>query len=230
MLHKTRGIVLSHIRYRETSIIVKIYTEALGLQSYIVNGVRSSGNARSGGSRMGLYQPLTLLELVVYYQDKAGLQRIKEIKCSDPFMQLPMDFQKTGIAMFLTEMLGKVMKGEESNPQLFQFLHSSIRILDSQQGGVQNFHLQFLLKLSGYLGFATPSADDFLVEVGPYISADATDREAVERLLLEPYGSSIPLNGERRRHVLQLILQFYRLHVADFGELKSLPVLQEMQA
>ncbi len=230
MLHKTRGIVLSHIRYRETSIIVKIYTEAFGLQSYIVNGVRSSGNARSGGSRMGLYQPLTLLDLVVYYQEKANLQRIKEIKCAEPYMHLPLDFQKTGIALFLTEMLGKSLKGEEANPPLFLFLHSSLHVLDTHQEGIQNFHLQFLLKLSRYLGFATPTAEDFLEEVSPYISADLIDREAIERLLLEPYGSSIPLNGERRRHVLQLILQFYRLHVAEFGELKSLPVLQEMQA
>lgn len=230
MLHKTRGIVLSYIRYRETSIIVKIYTEALGLQSYIINGVRSSGNARSGGSRMALYQPLTLLDLVVYYQDKASLQRIKEIKCSEPYLYLPADFQKTGIVLFLTELLGKALKGEESNPALFQFLNSSLHMLDTMQEGVQNFHLQFLLKLSRYLGFATPTARDFLEEVDPYISADVVDHEAVERLLQEPYGSPIPLNGERRRHVLQLILQFYRLHVAEFGELKSLPVLQEMQA
>lgn len=230
MLQKTRGIVLSHLRYRETSIIVRIYTEALGAQSYIVNGVRSSGNARSGGSRMGLYQPLTLLDLVVYHQEKANLQRIKEIRCSEPFTQLPMDFQKTGIALFLTEMLSKSLKGEDSNPAMFEFLHNSFRILDAQQEGAQNFHLQFLLKLSRYLGFATPTADDFLEEVSPYISADAVDREAIERLLQEPYGSPIPLNGERRRHVLQLILQFYRLHVAEFGELKSLPILQEMQA
>ena len=155
MLQKTKGIVLSHIRYRETSIIVRIYTEALGMQSYIVNGVRSSGNARAGGSRMGLYQPLTLLDLVVYYQEKSNLQRVKEIRCSEPFMHLPMDFQKTGIALFLTEMLSKSLKGEESNPALFQFLHSSIRVLDTQEEGAQNFHLQFLLKLSRYLGFAT---------------------------------------------------------------------------
>lgn len=229
MLQKTRGIVLSHIRYKETSIIVRIYTEAFGLQSYIVNGVRSSGNARGGGSRMALYQPLTLLDLVVYYREKSNLQRIKEIKCSEPFMDIPMDFQKTGIALFLTEMLGKSLKGEESNFAMFQFLHSSIRMFDTQVEGTQNFHLQFLLKLSPYLGFATPRAEDFLEEVSPYISADAIDREAVELLLLEPYGKAIPLNGERRRHVLQLILQFYRLHVAEFGELKSLPVLQEMQ-
>lgn len=230
MLQKTRGIVLSHIRYRETSIIVRIYTEALGLQSYVVNGVRSSGNARSGGSRMGLYQPLTMLDLVVYYQEKASMHRIKEVKCAEPFKQLHLDFQKTGIALFLTEMLGKSLKGEESNPALFQFLHSSISILDTQQEGSQNFHLQFLLKLSRYLGFATPTAVDFLEEVSPYISADAVDREAVDRLLQEPYGNAIPLNGERRRHVLQMILQFYRLHVAEFGELKSLPILQELQA
>jgi DNA repair protein RecO (recombination protein O) len=229
MLQKTKGIVLSYIRYRETSIIVKIFTETLGLQSYIVNGVRASGNARSGGSRMALYQPLTLLELVVYHQERSSLHRIREIKCSEPFMYLPMDFQKTGIVLFLTELLSKSLKTEEPNEALYQFLHSSIHILDGQQEGVQNFHLQFLLKLSRFLGFATSTADDFLEEVSPYISADVIDREAVERLLQEPYGAPIPLNGQRRRHVLQMILQFYRLHVADFGELKSLPVLQEMQ-
>lgn len=221
---------MNYIRYRETSIIVRIYTEALGLQSYIINGVRSSGNARSGGSRMALYQPLTLLDLVVYSQDRANLQRIKEVKCSEPYLHLPADFQKTGMVLFLTELLSKSLKSEEPNAALFQFLNSSLHVLDSLQEGVQNFHLQFLLKLSRYLGFATPTADDFLEEVNPYISADMADHEAVERLLQEPYGSAIPLNGERRRHVLQLILQFYRLHVAEFGELKSLSVLQEMQA
>ncbi len=41
MLYTTQGIVLSHIKYRETSIIAKVFTEALGLQAYMVHGVRT---------------------------------------------------------------------------------------------------------------------------------------------------------------------------------------------
>jgi len=41
MIFKTRGIVFRFTKFKETSIIVTIFTEVFGLQSYIVNGVRS---------------------------------------------------------------------------------------------------------------------------------------------------------------------------------------------
>ena len=43
MLEKTRGIVLRTTDYGETSLVVKVFTEAYGLQSYIVNSVRKPG-------------------------------------------------------------------------------------------------------------------------------------------------------------------------------------------
>ena len=42
MTHKTKGIVLRTVKYGETSVIVTILTELFGLQSYLINGVRSS--------------------------------------------------------------------------------------------------------------------------------------------------------------------------------------------
>ena len=57
MLTKTRGIVLVFIRYKESSIIARIYTKDLGLRSYIVNGVRSIKT-----SKIAFFQPLTVLD------------------------------------------------------------------------------------------------------------------------------------------------------------------------
>ena len=85
MLHRTRGIVLSYIKYKETSIIVRIFTEAFGMQSYIVNSVRS---AKSRG-KMALYQPLSLLDLVVYHKSGKDLQRISETKFSYAYSSIP---------------------------------------------------------------------------------------------------------------------------------------------
>ena len=76
MLVKTRGIVLNFIKYRESSIIALIYTEQLGLQTYIVNSVRKKGP----GSRIALFQPFTLLDMVVYTSPKGGITRISEYK------------------------------------------------------------------------------------------------------------------------------------------------------
>ena len=73
MITKTRGVVLNYIKYGDTSIICKIYTEQFGLQSYIINGIRNSKS-----KNIGLFQPLNILDLVVYYKKTSGLQRIKE--------------------------------------------------------------------------------------------------------------------------------------------------------
>ena len=81
MLHKTQGVVFRFTNYSETSIIVNIFTSAFGLQSYIVNGARG----KSGKGKIALYQPLTLLDLVVYHRENASILRIKEVKCIHPY-------------------------------------------------------------------------------------------------------------------------------------------------
>ena len=57
MTHKTRGIVLRSIKYGETSLVVTVFTELFGIQTYMVNGVRSSKSARSV-----FFQPAAILD------------------------------------------------------------------------------------------------------------------------------------------------------------------------
>src|SRR6266581_1556883 len=106
MLHKTRGIVFRFTKYGETSIIVNVFTELFGLQGYIVNGVRSKTNR----STIALYQPLTLLDMVVYHRANANLNRLKEVKCLHPFQSLSMDMKKSAISIFINEVLNKTVK------------------------------------------------------------------------------------------------------------------------
>lgn len=229
MLHKTRGIVLNYLKYGETSIIVRIYTEALGLQSYIVKGVRSAKSK----NKIALFQPLTLLELDVYYREQVNLHRIKEMKCAEPFASIPFDFRKSGIALFVTEVLVKTLKQEEENPSLFEFLHHAIQLLDHLPKGYGNFPIQFLLKLSPFLGFAPGSADELYGQVhtgGNTADFAQEEKQQLDALLQEPFETDIRLTGEQRKHILQNILRFYRLHVDNFGELKSLSVLQEVMS
>ncbi|MFD3001108.1 DNA repair protein RecO [Pontibacter toksunensis] len=234
MLVKTRGIVLNHIKYRETSIIARVYTEALGVQSYVVNGVRKKGP----GSRIALFQPFTLLEMVVYTSAKGGLTRISEFKSAHPFSSVPFDIRKSSILLFLSEMVSRTIKEEEENPVLFHFLYNAIIFFDEQEQGFENFHLLFLLQLSYHLGFGPGSGAEIVEQVAFSSNAQSATsaptvlalqaHEHLFNLLLGEAKPGVVPNGRVRRELLDILIRYYQLHVDRLGEIKSLAVLSEV--
>ncbi|MCC9137084.1 DNA repair protein RecO [Pontibacter silvestris] len=234
MLVKTRGVVLNYIKFRESSVIVKVYTEQLGIQSYIVNGVRKKGT----GSRIALFQPFTLLEMVVYTSHRGGLTRISEYKSAHPFSTIPFDIRKSSILLFLSEMVSRTVKEEEENQPLFNFLYNAIIAFDEQESYFENFHLMFLLQLSYHLGFGPSSGTEIVEQVAFSANAQAmTSAPPVltlqayevyfDALLRQPAEANIP-NGKVRRELLAILIRYYQLHVDKLGEIKSLAILSEV--
>src|SRR3954470_10838058 len=117
MIHKTKGIVLRAVKYGEASLIVSIYTELFGVQSYIVNGVRKAG--KKGHGKGNMFQPPAMLDLVVYQNDLNSLQRIREFKWAYLYQTVMFDIRKNSVALFMTELLQKTVREPEPNPDLF---------------------------------------------------------------------------------------------------------------
>lgn len=220
MLHKTKGVVFRFTKYGETSIIVNIFTELFGLQSYIVNGVRSS----SKRSKIALFQPLTLLDLVVYHKENANILRIKEVKCYHPYQSVTSEIRKSAIAMFIIEVLNKSVKEQSHAGEIHDFVANSLMTLDKLQKP-ENFHLLFLLGLSKHLGFGPNLTEEVLG--GHWM--DVGDQEVLKRLMKSEYDSTIMINYAQRQTLLLSLLRFYANHVDNFGEMKSLAVLREIQ-
>lgn len=237
MLIKTRGVVLSYIKYRETSIIARIYTERLGVQSYVVNGVRK---AKPPG-RIALFQPLTLLELVAYTSRTGGLTRLSEFRCAESYRSIPYDVQKSSVALVLSEILSHSMQEEEENEALFMFLHDSLLAFDQQTSGYENFALRFLLKLANYLGFGVETGEELTTQVtfaaavptsqggGPTVLRLQEFDQYLDELLQDAAQVTIP-NGRVRRELLATIIRYYQLHVERLGEVRSLAILSEVLA
>ncbi|WP_400194178.1 DNA repair protein RecO [Hymenobacter sp. B81] len=235
MLIKTRGIVLNYLKYRETSIIARIYTEQRGVQSYIVNGVR---RAKPPG-RIALFQPFTLLDLVAYVSPRGGLTRLSEFRCAYPFRTIPYDIRKSSVLLFLSEVVSRSVREEEPNPELFAFLHDSLLTYDAQTEQHENFALLFLLHLAGYLGFGPESGREITEQVAfaTDVNQASTARPTVLRfqefehhfgeLLHQPAQPTIP-NGRVRRELLGILLRYYQLHVEGLGDIRSLDVLSEV--
>ncbi|MEQ8924167.1 MAG: DNA repair protein RecO [Fulvivirga sp.] len=216
MLHKTRGVVLKYFKYRDTSIIAKIYTEEFGLQSYIVNGVRS---ARAKG-KIALFQPLTLLNMVVYKKASSGIQRISELNCSTPLNSMPYNVVKSSIGVFISEVLYKCIKEDEPDNSLFNFIHNTILTLDHQKEINLNFHLIFLIQLSHYLGIGITSTNQFM-----HIN-NSDKLEKLKELSKSDYNSKHAITNSLRRAILNDLLQFYKTHIDIAGEFKSIEILR----
>lgn len=220
MIFKTRGIVFRFTKFKETSIIVTIFTEVFGLQTYIVNGVRS----KSAKNKIALYQPLTLLNLVVYHRENANIERIKEISCLHPYRSLTADIKKSTIAMFITELLNKTVKEESHAAEIFEFLCHSLIAMDILKEDYENFHLIFMLKLCRYLGFGVYNVNEVL-------GGRMTDKETenlLNVLLKADYETSMNISNSQRRLLLDLLLKFYAEHMENLGEIKSVQVLREV--
>lgn len=231
MLHKTRGIVLNQIRYKESSIIVKIYTEELGLQSYIVNGVRSKSAKKN---RIALFQPLTLLDLVVYYSPNKSINRISEQKCSVPFSSIPFEILKSSLSLFIAEILIKTLSKEsESNPPLFNYIFKVIIELDKEEKLLNNFHIKFLIGLMSFLGIKPLSADNMFDTVSlsyqgknPVIQPTLKENRIINELLNDELISTI--NSNERNNILQFTINYLSSQIENFGIVRSKDILQEV--
>ncbi|MGB0524672.1 MAG: DNA repair protein RecO [Flammeovirgaceae bacterium] len=221
---KTRGIVLSFIKYKESSIIAKLYTEELGAVSCIVNSVRS---VKSRSNKIALYQALTLLDLVIYYRPNQNLHRISEAKMAYPYHSIPFDIGKSSIALFLTEILGKVLKEEEKNEELFEFMLDNFQTFDELSEGYSNFHLKFLIQLAEFLGFGIFSVSNFVEELH-LTTVNEKSLVFFANLLHTEFHHTISANREIRHEVLTWLIHFYKIHFENFGGIKSLEVLKEV--
>jgi DNA repair protein RecO (recombination protein O) len=243
MNHTTKGIVLRTVKYGETSVIVSIFTELFGLQSYIVNGVRSS--SKKAGTKANLFQPGALLDLVVYHNEQKNLQRIKEYQWSVLYEHIFFDVFKGSVATFMVELLQKCLREPEPNPDMFDFVEDVLLHLDKAPSSVvANFPLFFALHLPAFFGFRIP--DEYSVtrnildlEEGIFVAQhpahsfylDGQLSETTATLLRVMHPSEledIGLPVAVRRILLQHYEKYYMLHVPEFGHLRTLPVLQEV--
>ncbi len=242
-VHHTKGIVLRSVKYGETSLIVSVFTELFGQQSYLVNGVRSF--SKKNGARGNPFQPAALLDLIVYHQDQKNLHRVKEYRWSALYNHIYDDIFKSSVSIFMVELLQKCLKQPEENQALFDFTEDALLALDRAPAPVvANFPLFFALHLANFFGFRIPDTfqpNNNILDLREAVFApgipdhpqylDATHSEVIAQLLrvMQPEElQEIPLNGITRRYLLQSIEQYYAAQVSEFGQLRSVQVLQEV--
>ena len=239
MLEKTRGIVLHHLKYGESSIIAHLYTEKFGRKSFMMKGVRGKKTRQ----KANLIQPLFILDLEFYRKEKHELQLVKEFSLSENFSHFPYDLKKSAQAMFIAEVLYKSLRQEEADKLLFDFLHHSFLYFDLHTEGSANFHLLFLIKLTRFLGILPLKENAngkmiFDIREGTFNEEvpfhlhflEQGSASMLARLLDMNYeeGSGVSFSHNERNILLDEILRFYSWHHFNLENLNSLNILKEL--
>lgn len=239
MLHKTRGIVFKVTDYQESSVIVQVFTEQFGLQSYIINGVKKP---RAKISR-NMLQPLALLDMVVYHTGSGAVQRVKELKNSPILQSIPYDIVKSSMVLFLNEVLYKAVKQQSPDAHLFGYIFHAMEWLDHQTENIVNFHLMFLIRLTRYLGFYPDDAGGahagyFDMQDGTFLSykpqgtmyLSPPHTQNFYRLLQCNFDElgNLKLPNDERRFLINKLMDYYALHIEGFGNIRSNEILEEV--
>lgn len=242
MTHKTKGIVLRTIKYGETSVVVTIFTELFGVQTYMVNGVRTT---KKSSAKANHFQPGAILDLIVYHNDLQTMQRIKEFKWDFLYQQILSDVIKNSIALYMVELLQKCLHQPEQNTALFYFCEDVLIQLDAANKAVTaNMALYFSLHLTHFFGFKMNDDYDNNQQVldfkeGSFVAEQPAHPDFIDgeqaiitsQLLkvMQPFElEDIKLHHETRRKLLLHYQDYYALHIPDFGQMKTLAILHEV--
>ena len=237
MLVSTKAIVFSAIKYAEADLIVSCFTEEAGLKTYMLRGILKS---KKGKLKASYFQPLTQLEVIADHKNRGNLEYLREAKIFYPYKSLHTNIVKSSLVMFLSEMLKNCIREEEKNVELYRFLENSLISLDEKEQ-VANFHIYFLLELSNYLGFYPDASNSdlafFNVLEGNF-QADDTDDYCLEGVYIEEFKrffnisidtlEQIKLNKNNQQDILNLILNYYQLHIQGYRKPKSLAILNQI--
>ncbi|WP_178990962.1 DNA repair protein RecO [Winogradskyella schleiferi] len=237
MRTKNNSIVLSKLKYRDNDLIVKCYTEQRGVVSYLLRGVLKS---KKGLSKTVYYQALSQLQIEENFKPNQSLHFISEVKFNYIYKSLHTNIYKSAIVLFLSEILSNVLKEEEKNEGLFQFISVALQYLDNEEQ-FSNFHLLFLLKLTRYLGFQPENLNTdhsyFNLESGIFeasnhgiYSISGENLTLLKCLLGTNFDAlnEVKINAKQRQEFLNLLLHYFELHLGSFKKPKSLQVLNEV--
>ena len=239
MFHKTQGVVLGTNKYNDRFSIAQVFTADFGRTAYLLPFSKS----KKRKINTALFFPLSVLDMEVEHFPLRQIHRLKDVQRQFPLYSINVNVIKLSITFFLSEFLTRVLQETNENRVVFSYIKESIITLEQQEKGLANFHLAFMFNLAQFLGIS-PNLDN-------YTKYSYFDLMNGEYSLMKPLHNHFlnfqqskflnvfkrinynnmhlyKLSQGDRNMLINYMLDYYRMHVYDFPEIKSLEVLREL--
>ena len=239
MFHKTQGIVLSTTKYNDKFSIAQVFTSDFGRTAYLLPISKSKKRKINSA----LFFPLSVIDMEVEHFPLRQIHRLKDVQRQFPLYSINVTAIKLSIAFFLSELLTKILHETNENQVIFSYIKESIITLEELEKGLANFHLAFMFNLAQLLGIA-PNLDNYSKSsFFDLMNGEYLHGKPIHNHYLNLQQSSFlnvfkridynnlhlfKLSQGDRNIIINYMLDYYRMHVYDFPEIKSLEILREL--
>ncbi len=239
MIEKDSGLILKQIKYNDKSNIVTIFTRNYGKKSFILYGI----NSRTRGKVLrSIVQPLYPVNIIFYHKQNRNLAKIKDVSLSTSYTDIPVNFNKKAIMIFLSEVLDNVLLENMEDKDLFDYTIKSLQVFDLSQKNYGNFHIMYLLGLMRHLGIEPKNNLSeqnryFSLKEGIFtniydatLTLDSLQSQILSQLLKMSITEfdSVKIPRTERNLLLKNLLNYFHFHIDKFKDVKSLEVLEEL--
>ncbi|MBU0487658.1 MAG: DNA repair protein RecO [Bacteroidetes bacterium] len=234
MLRKIRGVVLRQVPYKESTIIVNLFSRELGRKAFMIHLSR-----KNPGKRAAIFSPLAIIDLEAKISAKTDIHHAGEVSLVFYPAVFFSDPMRASVGLFISEILQRTIIDEEPDAELFCWMEETVYQLDNAPDP-QNTHLRVLLQLATHLGFGIthPGAGKWYFDLreGRFSSSAPlnpdvfTPEETSQIFFLMNTGHTEKISNPNRRILLEKLLLFYHYHIPSFGEVKSFKVFQDVFA
>ena len=230
------GFILKTFPYAESQFIIHAFMRNEGFTSFVTS------KAPRGKRRP--FTPMQQYEMEFIRNTRGDLHRLCSVFPNQNFAPLCFDVKKGNTAMLWGEILNTVLRNEQANAPLYEYICESVETLSESGEGAENLSLLFLYRLSSFIGFR-PDIQNyskghlFNLDKGIFEAPSAvstSDRttgpntaEAVYRLCS---GSAeeimhIRLDGKSRMILLDTLLCYYEIHLNTRFDRRGIDIIKE---
>lgn len=239
MLIETRAIVLHRTAYNDKYNIVHLYTEQYGRLGILV----PAGKSRRSSRTIIPLATLSEVELVGELKRGKQLATLHEVKLYHSNHNLQVQANKRSQAIFISELLYRSLSYDMPDTRLYTYISKSMQILDNLERGIANFYLCFTYHLLYYLAIE-PTIESSLLDnnlwfdlrevrftIKPNLTNEAIPpiwSRALQCFARITYANMhrYQYNREQRALIIDYLLLYYRLHLSNFTQIKSLDILR----
>ncbi len=217
MLHSVQIVVLHTVKYRDSGMVIRGYSDNGGRQSFFLRNVKGPKN----GASIQQLHPLSIIDAQLSSYSKGEMKTIKEFTPASPLQEIRCNLQKSTIAMFMSELISKTVQEVEQNSSLYDFITRSVLSLEKLEEGFADFHLFFMVALCRHIGYDPLLSENALSQRSSSILAEILSKE-------NDLCQRLSINGSDRYNFIREMCDYISNHSGCKVELLSLEVLHDV--
>lgn len=222
----TTGIFIHRISFSETSLIALFYTREFGLRRFLFKGGKKKSH--------NLF-PMAVCEISYYGRKESELLNVT---AADPAIPLSYQFDpvKSTVAFFMAEVLKKCTHLDEPDDATFLFMTSKSQELN-ELDDCSMFPIRFLIDLSEHLGIQPyvegADASFFNLDEGVVENRNQSQQRIAKGTVVNDLkdliqGEQPEMTKSMREEALTMMLEYYRIHIPNFGTVSSHEIVREV--